>query len=60
MHNPVVFIITKLELGGAQKVCLSLYHAVREEREAYLITGSGGVLDPTVRGDSRVIMLPTL
>lgn len=60
VKKPVVFIITKLELGGAQKVCLSLYHSLKEERDTYLITGTGGTLDTTVAGDPRVIFVPEL
>jgi glycosyltransferase involved in cell wall biosynthesis len=60
IKKPVVFIITQLELGGAQKVCLSLYHSLKDERDTYLIVGKGGTLDATVAGDSRVIFIPEL
>jgi glycosyltransferase involved in cell wall biosynthesis len=41
----VVYIITKLELGGAQKVCLSLLNGLIQQKQcAMLITGTQGPL----------------
>lgn len=54
----IVSIITKLELGGAQKICLTLY----KELQSYnittsLITGSGGILDETVSQQDTVFFI---
>jgi glycosyltransferase involved in cell wall biosynthesis len=41
----VLYIITKLELGGAQKVCLSLLNGLlKEGHESLLISGPEGIL----------------
>jgi len=57
----VVYIITKLELGGAQKVCLSLLHGVADDFfSTSLIAGAGGVLDASVRDNATVTLLPEL
>lgn len=57
----VVYIITKLELGGAQKVVLTLTRGVPHESfNTTLLAGAGGVLDDTVADDARVILLPSL
>ncbi|HEX9756675.1 MAG TPA: glycosyltransferase family 4 protein [Nitrospiria bacterium] len=43
----LVFVVTKLELGGAQKMALSLLRGMREKGvDLYLITGTGGILEP--------------
>ena len=44
----VLYIITKLELGGAQKVCLSLFNAFNNEQNtAWLLSGTQGILAST-------------
>jgi len=38
----VLYIITQLELGGAQKVCLSLFHGIaNKDHQTHLISGTG-------------------
>lgn len=58
----VVYIITKLELGGAQKVCLSLYDALQQSTvlDSTLISGSEGTLVPRVAQKSNVILLDSI
>jgi hypothetical protein len=57
----VLYIITKLELGGAQKVALTLLRGVvHESYGTSLVAGAGGVLDETVAHDVRVTLLPDL
>lgn len=54
----VVYIITKLELGGAQKVCLALYQDVAKKNiETILISGNEGVLRDQVAHDEQTILL---
>ncbi len=56
MH--VVHIITKLELGGAQKVCLSLFEQLPSKNiTTSLISGSEGALIPKVPV-SNIYLLP--
>ncbi len=58
---PIVYIITKLELGGAQKVCLSLFQELeKKEHETWLISGTEGPLVATVQHLPNVILLPWL
>lgn len=41
----VLYILTKLELGGAQKVCLTLHEGlVRNQHNAMLVSGAEGIL----------------
>ncbi|AKL97850.1 glycosyltransferase [Endomicrobium proavitum] len=57
----VCYIITKLELGGAQKV--ALYTAENLEKdtfEDFLITGSGGILDDEAAKKLKVFKVPSL
>jgi glycosyltransferase involved in cell wall biosynthesis len=59
--SPVVYIITKLELGGAQKVCLSLLASLRARGiPVKVICGAGGTLDAHVKNDPDIIFLPAL
>lgn len=63
-HQAVVYIITQLELGGAQKVCLSLFNGVNSTQQpTFLISGSHGVLVAQVTNQSdsapRVSLLPS-
>lgn len=54
----VVYIITKLELGGAQKVCLALKKGLEEEGHICpLISGTSGKLSSTVQKSSHVYLL---
>ncbi len=47
MH--IIYIITKLELGGAQKVCLALCKALEKQGDSVtLITSNTGILVPSV------------
>lgn len=45
----ILYIITKLELGGAQKVCLTLAEAYSHEHEVHIMAGKGGILDDEAR-----------
>lgn len=57
----VVYIITKLELGGAQKVCLTLKRGVVQEGwDTSLYAGAGGILDTDVACETNVRLLPSL
>ena len=57
----VVYIITKLELGGAQKVCLSLLDGINKSgNHAGLISGAEGVLVPAVKKTESVFLLDSL
>jgi glycosyltransferase involved in cell wall biosynthesis len=57
----VLYIITKLELGGAQKVCLSLFEGVHEQGiQSFLLSSADGKLVDTVINNPRAILLPAL
>ena len=50
----VVYIITKLELGGAQKVCLSLFEQLAKRgTKTFLISGNEGPLVEIVYHNAR-------
>ena len=51
----VIYIITKLELGGAQKVCLELFEKL--SLPTTLISGNEGTLAHHVQNKSNVILL---
>lgn len=54
----VLYIITKLELGGAQKVCLALKKGLEESGHVCpLISGTTGILVPTVQDAQHVYLL---
>lgn len=54
----VVYILTKLELGGAQKICLSLFSGARDlNAQSFLISGSDGVLLEEVKNKDSVYLL---
>lgn len=54
----VVYIITKLELGGAQKVCLTLFHDLTQQNiSTSLISGTEGPLVPHVTQRPGAILL---
>jgi glycosyltransferase involved in cell wall biosynthesis len=55
----VVYIITKLELGGAQKVCLALQEGMVDSWFSnHLISGESGILATQVINKENVILLP--
>ncbi len=57
----VVYIITKLELGGAQKVCLSLFKGLQQEGCcANIISGTKGVLVADIAKSPNAILLPLM
>ena len=57
----IAYIITKLELGGAQKVCLSLFTDLQKnDHITWLISGTQGPLTEKVKKKSNVILLPSL
>ncbi len=57
----VVYIITKLELGGAQKVCLSLFKGLQNtSMSATIISGSMGKLVDEVKHSPDVILFDSL
>lgn len=54
----IVHIITKLELGGAQKVCLALFKESKNENiDTYIITGSKGILIKDIEQYNNKILL---
>lgn len=56
-----VYIITKLELGGAQKVCIALLDGMRtQEYSSTLITSSSGSLLNNIKDKSNIILLDSL
>jgi glycosyltransferase involved in cell wall biosynthesis len=58
---PVVYIITKLELGGAQKICLSLFKdRAHQGVPTYLITGNQGTLINEVNTLPNVFFIKSL
>lgn len=58
-HNEitVIYIITKLELGGAQKVCLSLFNALKEEHVPLLISGNEGYFAKDLEKDPHALLI---
>lgn len=54
----IVFIITKLELGGAQKICLELFNHF--SKDAFLISGASGILAAEVKNLPNFITNPYL
>ena len=57
----VVYIITQLELGGAQKVCLSLLNGLQKSGStAHLISGNKGPLVSHVQENNNVFLLSSL
>lgn len=61
-ETAVIYIITKLELGGAQKICLSLFKNTPLDAafDSFLITGPEGKLVSEVATHSQVYLLNTL
>lgn len=56
----VIYIVTKLELGGAQKVCLTLFDALQKQYASWLISGTEGELVQETKSKSNVILLDSL
>lgn len=57
----VVYIITKLECGGAQKVCLSLFNELPKSGVVTkLISGTEGILIDNIKKSEHVILLNQL
>jgi glycosyltransferase involved in cell wall biosynthesis len=57
----VLYIITKLELGGAQKVCLSLFKGLTAYGyTSSLASGSEGILVDEIKEQKCVYFLPSL
>ncbi|NDD53921.1 glycosyltransferase [bacterium] len=56
----IVYVITKLELGGAQKVCLELVRGVDDHMPTALISGQHGALVPAAKSLPRAFLLPSL
>ena len=57
----ILYIITKLELGGAQKVCLSLLNGLNDKgHKAGLVSGNQGPLVNQAKGKSMVYLLPSM
>lgn len=57
----IIYIITKLELGGAQKICLALFDTLQaQEHDASLISGTAGTLAELVKNKPNVYLLPQL
>ncbi len=60
-HYHIVYILTKLELGGAQKVCLSLVQGLENHHHPVsLISGSEGVLVEEASKHKSVFLLPSM
>lgn len=57
----VLYVVTKLELGGAQKVCLSLLDGLRVQgHESFLISGAQGFFVDRVLGRPYVHLFDNL
>lgn len=61
MQLNVLYILTKLELGGAQKVCLSLHNGlIKDGHKAFLVSGTEGVLITEAKKHPGCIFLKSL
>lgn len=57
----VVYIITKLELGGAQKVCLSLFNGLSQKGcNSFLISGKHGPLVYQVENNQAALLIDSM
>ena len=57
----ILYIITKLELGGAQKVCLTLLQDIENENQkTFLITGTQGPLIDVIKNKKNVLLIDDL
>lgn len=59
--DAIVQIITKLELGGAQKVCLEIAQGLKDNKfQSYLISGNEGPLVDSVKQWDNVFLISEL
>lgn len=59
--DAIVQIITKLELGGAQKVCLEIAQGLKDNQfQSYLISGNEGPLVDSVKQWDNVFLISEL
>lgn len=57
----IVYIITQLELGGAQKICLSLFENFSSTPySSYLLSSNEGILANQVKSNPRVFLTSSL
>lgn len=57
----IVYIITKLEMGGAQKVCLSLFNGMpKTGYTPHLISGTQGTLLSSLKNNMHVYLLDSM
>lgn len=57
----IIYIITKLELGGAQKICLSLFDKIEDKDfDTYLISGKSGILVQDIQNKSNISLIDNL
>lgn len=57
----VVYIITHLELGGAQKVCLTLFNGMESQGiTTYLCAGNEGILSKKLAPSPHIFLLDSL
>ena len=57
----ICYIITKLELGGAQKVVLyTAQHLDKAKFESFIISGKGGILDKEASEKSKLLLINSL
>ena len=57
----VVYIITQLELGGAQKVCLSLFQELKKNQyTSHLIAGPTGPLSYSIAKNKQVYFIDSM
>lgn len=57
----IVYIITQLDLGGAQKVCLALFeHLADAKHYTHLIAGDQGILAPSIASTKNVHLISAL
>lgn len=54
----IIYLITKLELGGAQKICLSLFNHFAPN--SYLLSSSDGYLIKEVENNNFFISIKSL
>lgn len=56
----VVYIITQLELGGAQKVCLALFNGLQHHAMQCTLLTSKGKLSETITHNEHILYINTL
>lgn len=56
----IVYVVTKLELGGAQKICLRLFNDLQsKDTDTFLFSGTSGALVDQVKEKPQVTLLPS-